>query len=207
MLGTLALVPVAVLIAVAPPAHACSCAPGEVSDQVGSADGVFTGSLVETPAEPGDGRAGEAPDAGEPAAVRVRFTVDVDRVFKGDVPGQVEVITARSSASCGIDPLPGEDDTWLWFVTTNEKGDYAAYLCGGSGPAADKRVAQVVDVTGEGVEASEAADDRADGGSPLGEGEGDADDEARSAVPWGVGGVLLVLAAAVIGAMVVRRRS
>lgn len=194
MLGVLGLAPVAVLIAVATPAHACSCVPGQISDQVRSADGVFTGSLV------------EAPDAGEPAAVRVRFIVDVDRVFKGDVPGQVEVITARSSASCGIDPLPGEDETWLWFVTTNETGDYAAYLCGGSGPAADKRMAQVVEVTGPGTETPDSAGGPAGGDtSPSQEGEDAADDEGRSAVPWGVGGLALVLAAAVAGAVLVRR--
>lgn len=222
LLGTLLLIPLVVLMATSA-AHACSCVQAETSEHLSWADAVFTGNVVEEAAEP---------DAGDPEAMRrepegrpmpggaVRFTVAVDWVYKGEVPAEVELHTSSGSASCGVDPLPDEEERWLWFVAADDEGGYAAYLCGGSGPAAQTTVAEVVAITGVGAAPdSEAAED-ASGDAQKGAAKrtdaeaSDADEEAAghgeggetSAAPWAVGGLLLVVAAGLVGSGLVRRR-
>lgn len=218
VLGSFLLVPFVVLVG-ASPAHACSCAMGETKDYVEWADAIFTGNLVEVDApDPDD--AGSAPGGDD-----VTMLVAVDEVFKGKAPAQVEVGTRSGGASCGIAPPPVGGDPWLWFVFVTDEGAYSATICGGSAPADDKVLTQVVDLVGPGSTPEADPDPDSEGtppddpgsageseGSAAEQGEGDVSDaEAdgageNTAVMWGVGGLVLLLAAGTIGVVMVRRR-
>ncbi len=178
---------------------------GETADYVGWADRIVTGTVTEVD------EAGPGPDGTMSSAADVTFTVAVDQVFKGDVGAEIEVHTASGGASCGIDPLPGPEEQWLWFLAATEEGRYGAYLCGGSGPAGEQSIAEVVDLTGNpGTAGAEAgpADDGSTEAASTAAGGTDADEQDSSdAVPWGVGGIAVVLGAALVGVAVVRRRA
>lgn len=203
LLGSLLLVPVVVMIAAAP-AHACSCAMGETADHVGWADRVFTGEVLEVQM-PGVGS-----DGVQSSADPVRILIAVDEVFKGELPAETTVVTAASGASCGLEPLPAEGESWLWFAAESERGRLGVGLCGGSSPVDERTVAEVVAVTGPGTEAvatGEKPSARSQAVSDTGSGRSGADDAGSGdAVPWGVGGVLVVLGVAVAGAAAVGRR-
>lgn len=210
--GSFLLVPLVVLMAAAP-AHACSCAMGGTKEYVEWADAIFTGTLVEVDApDPDDGHVSRGDD--------ITMLVAVDRVFKGEAPAQVEVVTSSGGASCGLTPPPVDGDPWLWFLHLTEEGRYTASICGGSGPAVEGSVARVVDLVGPGAKPGPVSTTSGDS-TPGGQGsdggpEGldaessDAQTEgagADSAVWWGVGGLLIVLAAGVAGVVMVRRRA
>lgn len=81
--------------AAAPAALACSCAvPGAAT--INRADVVFTGTVT----------ARSDPNAGEPihsSADPITYAIAVDDELKGDVDGMAQVVTARDSATCGVD--------------------------------------------------------------------------------------------------------
>ena len=118
----------------APAASACSCAPATTAELVERADVVFTGTLVSRevlPAAPGVWSS-EAP------AVHV-FAVET--YLKGTAAARQPVVSADSSASCGLD-LSG-DGPFLVHATRTPDGQLTAGLCGGTALADVRLVTDV----------------------------------------------------------------
>lgn len=105
----------------AAPALACSCVPMTDAEYAESADVVFAGILLHRE-EPDDGGIISSGDL-------VTLTFAVDEVYKGQVGTTVQVRTARSGASCGLE-LDGEGP-FLVFTEFGENG-LTASLCGGT---------------------------------------------------------------------------
>ncbi|MFQ1002095.1 hypothetical protein [Modestobacter sp. SSW1-42] len=129
----------------APPASACSCALQSSAEQVERADVVFTGTLVSREVvHPVPGVVGS-----DDPAVHV-FAVDT--VLKGTASAQQEVVSADSSASCGL-ALSG-DGPFLVHASDppgGPEGQLTASLCGGTAPADAELVAQVQVLVSGGV--------------------------------------------------------
>jgi MYXO-CTERM domain-containing protein len=110
------------------PASACSCVGGTTAEHVAGADVVFTGTLlsreVSHPSAP-------IFSSDDPAL----HVFAVDTVFKGAAAQRQGVVSAADGASCGLE-LSGEGP-FVVFATRDAAlpaGQYAANLCGGSGP-------------------------------------------------------------------------
>jgi hypothetical protein len=178
---------VAVLIAAAGPAAACSCA-GPRSDRAAldAADVAFVGDLVELPPPPGDTYSSADP---------VRYVFAVDRVFKGEPRERQSVVTARFGASCGLE-LAGSGPFLVFADTTpnlgldGEDGELYANLCGGSRPIEASPVPEVFGPGDLPVAGASAV------GSP--------DDDSIPVVPIAVGAALVL---AVAGGILLVRRS
>ena len=127
---------------VAPAASACSCVPATPAEQLDRADVVFTGTLVSREVvHPVPGVVGS-----DDPAVHV-FAVDT--VLKGTAAAQQPVVSADSSASCGLD-LSG-DGPFLVHATDppgGPEGQLTATLCGGTAPADAELVADVQALAG-----------------------------------------------------------
>lgn len=106
----------------APPAYACSCASFTDKQYFERADLVFTGTLVDREEPPSGGTVSSA----DP----VTLTFEVERVYKGSAVRDLDLTTARSSASCGLE-LEGRGP-FLVFAT--DRGGLTAGLCDGSRP-------------------------------------------------------------------------
>lgn len=190
------------------PAYACRCVPADTAQSVARAEAVFTGTV------------GDRAQAGE--LETVVYTVTVERVYKGEVAAEVTVATAGHEAACGLPRLP-EGAPLVFFAsagTAVDRGqgrvesDYATNLCSGTGPADDRRVAQVEQVAGAPREPTAAApgegatdhtpDASAGSSDPI-----DPVDPTDDGVsPWLVGGIgvgALVLAA--LAGVVLRRKT
>ena len=103
-LTLLLLVLVAVGLADAEPAHACSCAAVPEPSAFASAEVVFLGEVVDF-----DGPRRATGDL-------VRWTFEVQEVYKGDVAARQEIVSSELARSCGP-----------WFTP-----DVAAYVFAGS---------------------------------------------------------------------------
>lgn len=118
------------LLAAAPVAEACSCAPpGAPRAELEHADAVFSGRVVEV--EPEEAQRGFR-------RLAVRFALDA--VWKGVPAGdQLTVWTAEQSAACGYSFEPGEEylvyayDADAGELTTNE---LTTNLCSRNAPLA-----------------------------------------------------------------------
>lgn len=132
------------------PAQACSCAMQGKAALVSGADQVFTGTVVDA-TRTGSGSVGD-----------IVYDVEVDRSFKGDVAGTVQVATAASSASCGLEGIPLGSD-YVFFTQADAKGTdvVSASLCGGSAPLTKGLVRKVEAVAGPGSTPSTGSDDTA----------------------------------------------
>jgi hypothetical protein len=112
----------------ATPASACSCVPATTADHVANADVVFTGTLVS--------REVSHPSAPVFSSTDPALHVfAVDAVFKGEAARRQGVVSAAEGASCGLE-LAGKGP-FVVFATDDPAlpaGQYAASLCGGSGP-------------------------------------------------------------------------
>jgi hypothetical protein len=111
------------LLATAPDALACSCAPEPFSAQVGSSVVVFTGEAFE--------RAERAPRGDVVSSLDpVTWTFRVHRVHKGSADELQPVVSARSEASCGS----GFDIGATYVVLADEQpdGSLATGLCHGT---------------------------------------------------------------------------
>ena len=106
------------VLTVASPACACSCAGVSAREAFDSADAVFVGRVVEID-EPGGLIVGSA----DP----VTLVFDVGEVFKGVVPANVHVVTARDGASCGFDAVAGA--RYVIYAYEDEAGELATTLC------------------------------------------------------------------------------
>ena len=119
----LAAVVVVSLLAVAPPAEACSCAPpSDPRGEMEHADAVFSGRVVDV--EPGERERGFR-------RLAVRFALDA--VWKGLTEGdEATVRTAEQSAACGYSFSPGEE--YLVYAYASESGELTTGLCTRNAP-------------------------------------------------------------------------
>jgi hypothetical protein len=113
----------------ASPAAACSCA-AQLSDReyAAEADAVFVGRVDDV--DPTGWTSGSSTD-------RTVATFVVDEVYKGEIHTYTDVVTARSGASCGIDPVAGQ--TLLVFadyggdgIVAAEADELRASMCAGT---------------------------------------------------------------------------
>lgn len=163
------------LVGVGAPACACSCVPMTEDEAYNRADAVFAATLVNRD-EPGKLFSSADP-------VELMFAVDA--VYKGDVGAAQRVVTAQSSASCGLEVEVGK----RYLVHADSTGgQLEASLCGGTRTLAGTPVVggtTPVAVDGATVPAGD------DGGDP--------------AWPLFAGGALLVLVLTGVGFLIARR--
>ena len=117
-LFALAAAALALVAASAEPAAACSCAAGDPRAMLAGADAAFIGTLVERR----DERSGPIFSSGDPVTLVFR----VERVVKGSLGATVEVRTAASGASCGIEVAIGRT-IGLFLDRQNER--WTSSLC------------------------------------------------------------------------------
>lgn len=111
------------LLAVAPAAEACTCAPpGEPRAELEHADAVFSGRVVDV--ETGEQERGFR-------RLAVRFALDA--VWKGVPEGaEATVWTAEQSAACGYSFEPGEE--YLVYAYESDSGELTTSLCTRNAP-------------------------------------------------------------------------
>jgi len=143
VLGALSLV-----VVTATPSFACSCAAASTEQYVDGADVVVTGTVADREPPP------ERPvmSSGDP----VTYTVDVERRFKGDGQDPLQVLSAISGASCGLEGVR-VGRRYVVFATVGRGGDLWASLCGGTAPWSADLEAGVVAATGPGTVAPPSA--------------------------------------------------
>jgi hypothetical protein len=115
----------AVLLAtLAADAAACSCAPVQLERDLPRADGAFIGTLLERREPP----PAAIQSSGDPVTLLFR----VEQVYKGDIEGRVEVVTARDGASCGLATRVGER---VGLLLDREGATWRSGLCSQVDPA------------------------------------------------------------------------
>jgi hypothetical protein len=113
--GALSAVPVAAV-------YACSCMEPNITDSLGFADVVFTGTATAVEAPP----PGDVVSTADP----VHYAFAVDKVFKGPMTdAEVIASTAMDGASCGTSF--GLEERWLVFANVQE-GEIWTGLCSGN---------------------------------------------------------------------------
>ena len=135
------------LVLAAPtPAFACSCVMADTPQFVTWADVVVVGEVTEITPPPE--RA--VMSSGDPAT----YTVDVDEILKGTSPGTVDVRSAVSGGSCGLEGIEVGREYVVFAAYQDIEGKQTeelwASLCGGTTGASDSKVAEVEAVTGPG---------------------------------------------------------
>lgn len=120
-------------------AVACSCEGGTTAELEADAD-LVARVVVESVTIP-DGSANDE----QLAAYTMRPTY----VWKGDVVSQFKVWSEPSGASCGLEGI-AEGQDLVVFAMQEDEG-WSATLCGGTAPATDALVAELLDVAGPGV--------------------------------------------------------
>ncbi len=119
--ATLSAVPVATVMA-------CSCAQATITDSLGFADVVFTGTATSAEAPP--------PREVVSTADPVHYAFAVDKIYKGGViDAEIVASTAMDGASCGTSF--GIDERWLVFANITE-GEIWTGLCSGNVLFADE---------------------------------------------------------------------
>jgi hypothetical protein len=113
-------------------AQACSCAVLSPAEHLKNADAVFVGTVVEK-------MKGEQPSDGAlVGAGRVVYTVEVDTVYKGEVPAVQQVVSNGNSAACGIS-LPVGEPVVVFGTDSGDQeaaqqnGQLFTHLCSGTG--------------------------------------------------------------------------
>lgn len=129
-----------------------------------------------------------------PAGANVVYAVDVDRVFKGGLGPEAEIVTASTGATCGLPDLP-EGEPLLFFADI-EGADLTVNSCGGTGEAQRDNLAAVTALLGEPRDPAPVPDDYV--GVP------ESGDDSTNVTPWLLGGGLL--AAAAVGGFLFRKR-
>jgi MYXO-CTERM domain-containing protein len=183
-------------VGLAAPAQACSCAMGSVDDRLERADAVFTGEIVER-------SNGLIYEEGQPSSLgRFVYTIEVDRVYKGEVDEVQQVVAGTSGAACGVvfpksGPILVFGNEGPGIATGRvEDGQLSTGLCDGSRTSVTVPVA-----LGEGA------------APPTGAGylstatttEPDADMGQSVVSPWAIG-VGAAALAGVVGVVLLRRR-
>lgn len=129
---------VALVVLPAAPSSACSCVQGTPQEYVDSADVVVLGTVTDRQGPP----LRPVMSSGDPAT----YTVQVEQVFKGDVPPTAYVLSADSGASCGLE---GVEEGGRYVVFADRSGgELWASLCGGTAPADPRLLDEVVAASG-----------------------------------------------------------
>jgi hypothetical protein len=132
------------VVVTALPAQACSCVAATTQTHTKDAKAVFTGTVTTVTS------AGQAGTGSTKQAAKVTHDVTVERVYKGNITTEsVQVSTeAAGKDTCGLGELtPGR--TYLFFTQGSPDG-WTADRCGGTAPASDHLVNQVVRLLGDG---------------------------------------------------------
>jgi hypothetical protein len=108
---------------------ACSVAgpPPPLRERLAAAAGAFVGTVIsrsDTPPGPGG-----AVGSGDPTVLRFA----VERAYKGDLGSEVDVMTVRSGATCGLAAQPG--DRLALLLRTDAQGRWTAGLGDNVDPA------------------------------------------------------------------------
>lgn len=176
-------------LVVATPAQACDCSVGTMQQRLKWSDAVFTGEIVDR----SDGRLAES----GPVDVigSFTYTIEVDRVYKGEVAEVQQLVAGKSGASCGV-VFPDRGPILVFgnagkstLSGTVEPGQYWTGLCSGS-----ETTSAVPASFGEGAPPS---------GGDGGIGAATATDPDVEAAGSAVSPVVLVAGAAVLGVMMV----
>jgi len=117
-LSVAAVVSAVALVSRSPEASACTCSVPPIGQAIAQAEAVFVGTAH-----------ANGLDAENEKRV---FTFTVQRVFKGSVPVQVQVVTPISEGACGYSFAPGA--VYLVF-TRNIRGKRLTHRCSGNAPA------------------------------------------------------------------------
>lgn len=160
VLGALSFVVVA-----ASPSFACSCAAASTAEYVEGADAVLTGTVADK--EPPPKR--PVMSSGDPTT----YTFDAERWFKGEQADPVQVMSAMSGASCGIEGVRA-GERYVVFASEGRGGDLWASLCGGTAPWSAALEADVVAATGPGTVPPPSAAPAGTAGSTQAPGDDDA---------------------------------
>jgi hypothetical protein len=182
------------VLGVAEPAFACSCASASTGEYVRYADVIVTGTLIDMQDPP------QQPimSSTDP----ITYTVAVDRTFKGEPNSEIEFTSAMSGASCGLEGMR-VDRNYTFFLNTSG-GGLTANLCGGTTSARDGLERQITQSTGPPAMSAGFTPPTA---TPVADG-ADEDSSVQSTVPFWIlataGGGIAVLAAA--GTWLWRRR-
>lgn|GEM_PF-6586726 len=130
--------------------YACSCVAAPVSELVQSAQVVVQGTVSEV-----------SPPRILPSTRVVRYTIEVHRAWRGVEPGTGTLVVTDARGMCGLaDKFAVDQDVLIAAYVVD--GELRADLCGGSGPADEERVAQVV----AGLGAGRVVDRRAPNSGP-----------------------------------------
>jgi hypothetical protein len=105
------------LVSSSPGASACTCRVPPIAQALAQAEAAFVGTV-----------GSNGLDAEKDKRI-VTFTVQ--RVFKGSVPVQAQVVTPLSEGACGFSFAPGS--VYLVF-TRNVRGMRLTHLCSGNAP-------------------------------------------------------------------------
>ena len=124
------------VVGTAKPAFACSCSDRQLPEIVKDSPAVLTGVPVKVTT--GD----------ELAYNDSTVTVNVTRVYKGDVPRKLYVKTSGNGASCGWMPEVGVETAI--FLYEEENGDYSTNLCSGNQQLTSQLTERLVKLAGAG---------------------------------------------------------
>ncbi|HEX5721384.1 MAG TPA: hypothetical protein VFZ06_01390 [Acidimicrobiia bacterium] len=98
------------MLFLASPAHGCSCMVASPEQMLEFGPIAFVGTMSEV-----------VPNGNDHTLI-----FDVDTVLAGEVPAQVEVVTANNSAACGIDANVG---TRMAIFANDDQGFFTSNLC------------------------------------------------------------------------------
>jgi hypothetical protein len=115
-------------LALAGDALACTCVPVDLARDLPRADGAVVGTVL----------------ARRPAGEEMRYLLRVEQVYKGDISGRVEVVTAADGAACGLQAAVGQR---VGLLLDREGGAWHSGLCSQVVPAEFLELTNVEDNT------------------------------------------------------------
>jgi len=121
----------------ASPAHGCSCMVATPEEMLEFGPIAFVGTIAGV----------------VPGGVNHTLTFDVDTVLAGEVPAEVEVVTANNSAACGIDATIGSR---IAIFANDDQGFLNSSLCSTTDPVT------AINALGPGTAPSQATSSAAD---------------------------------------------
>lgn len=165
-----ALLAAALAILVPQTCAACSCAILEFDESVAMAGAVFSGTVTQ--------RHDSNPGSEDSSDDSIEYTIDVERVYRGEMAERAVVLSARDSASCGVDLVPGT----TYLVLTEPGSSSRVGLCGGT---SELRLVPADDLAslGEGSAPTAGTANPDDGGTPS------PNTGSSRALGWGLGGL------------------
>jgi hypothetical protein len=125
------------MLVLASPAYGCSCMVATPEEMLEFGPIAFVGTM----------------SGAVPGGTNHTLTFDVDTVLAGEVPAQVEVVTANNSAACGIDASIGSR---MAIFANDDQGFLNSSLCSTTDPVT------AINALGPGTPPSEATSPTAD---------------------------------------------